>query len=90
VASSIRSGDPIVPSGVARTPFAATDRASMRTRPAAGERARSPFVAAISFITSIARSRSATIFFNRLFSCSSARRRLVSSAVITPKRLRQT
>jgi hypothetical protein len=62
----------------------------MRTRPAAVERTRSPFFAAISFITSISRSRSATSFFRRLFSCSSVRSRFVSSAVIVPKRFRQT
>jgi hypothetical protein len=43
---------------------------------------------AISFITSMASSCSATIFFSFAFSASSCFSRLASSAVIVPKRLR--
>src|SRR5262249_62377906 len=46
------------------------------------------FFAAISFITSISRSRSATSFFSRKFSASSALSRRTSSAWNVPNRLR--
>src|SRR6516164_9309162 len=48
------------------------------------------FFAAISFITSISRSRSATSFFSRAFSSSSAFSRRTSFASIVPNRRRQT
>jgi len=47
------------------------------------------FFTAISFITSISRSRSAKIFFNRLFSCSKALSLRTSSVPISPNFLRQ-
>jgi hypothetical protein len=46
------------------------------------------FFAAISFITSISRSRSATSFFSRLFSVSNTLRRFTSLLTISPYRLR--
>lgn len=63
--------------------------ASPTSEPVLGESVRSPFFAEISFITSILRSRSATGFFNLVFSTSSALRRFTSSLAISPKRLRQ-
>ena len=47
------------------------------------------FFAEISFITSISRSRSATIFLSLPFSSSSALSRFTSSLTISPNRLRQ-
>src|SRR6185437_2340016 len=47
------------------------------------------FFAAISFMTSISRSRSANSFFSRAFSLSTWRRRFTSTASSLPKRLRQ-
>jgi hypothetical protein len=51
--------------------------------------ARSPFFSAISFITWISRSRSASIFFSRAFSCSSSRSFFKSAVSMDPKCRRQ-
>jgi hypothetical protein len=77
------------PREAARTLVDTTGRASARTPPAAVEPARLPFfLAAISFITSISGSRSATILFSRPFSASRAFRRFVSVTSIAPNRFR--
>ena len=66
------------PPRVRRTRGGRTDHVIGYTRPAAGARVRQPFFRVISLRTSISKSRSATIFFRRPFSCSSWRNRLTS------------
>ena len=64
----------------------ATGRGDLHTQPARDGPARLLFFAAISFITSISRSRSVTSFFSRTFSCSSCFRRRTSSGWNDPNR----
>ena len=79
------SPTPTVPPRARRTRGGRTDRVIGYTRPAAGARVRLPFFRVISLRTSISRSRSATIFFRRPFSCSSWRTRLTSDGSKLPK-----
>jgi hypothetical protein len=87
--SSIGSRAPNAPPSSACKPAAATIRGASHTSPAPGGPARSPFFAAISFITSISRSRSANSFFGRAFSCSNCFGRRTSSGCSTPNRFLQ-